>query len=159
MYNTDPDKLPKKPVTISQTSANEEFARWLAQNDRHHLRDAAGVIWNISVETLETPDPTDHRQAVWKITLRIGADVGAHHLIADKTLDEGKDERLLGLLGDATIRLALKPSVHEAQGLDAARKWLAEELHRLRDQFAKDGFHEVKRQLVGRWVDESRWFG
>lgn len=159
MYNTDPDKLPKKPVTISQTSANEEFARWLAQNDRQHLRDAAGTIWNISVESLETPNPADHRQPIWRIIVRICSDVGARHLIADKTLHETQDERLLGLIGDETIRLALKPLLHETQGLDAARTWLAEELKRLREQFASEGFHQVKRQLVGRWIDQSRLFG
>ncbi len=159
MYNTDPDKLPKKPVTISQTSANKEFARWLEQNNRHSLCDASGLNWNIHLETLETPDPADHRQVQWSLTLRITSEVNAAQLLAGQTLHENNDERLLSLFGDASIRIALKPITHQEATLDGARKWLAAELNRLREQFAKDGFHEVKRQLVGRWIDEERLFG
>jgi hypothetical protein len=149
---------PSRPVVTSQLSANRAAQAWLEQNKQDSVVDAAGLEWKIVVEMREVPDPVDHRRAMFELTIRLEASASAETLIRTGTLHQQDDERLAQLIGDSIIPFARKPIYHEAKSIDEARRFLADRVQEIAKEMRANGFHEIKRQLIGRWVDEKTRF-
>jgi hypothetical protein len=150
---------PSRPVVSSQLSANRAAQAWLEQNKQDSVKDASGLEWKIVVEMREVPDPVDHRRALFELNIRLEASASAEILIQTGTLVLPDDQRLSGLIGDSTIPFTRKPIYHEAKSIDEARRFLADRVQEIAAEMRVNAFHEIKRQLIGRWVDERARFG
>jgi hypothetical protein len=153
------DRLPSKPVVKSLTSAQADFNSWLAQNNFSLLRDADGIDWHLVMSFTQLPSELDRHQGNWIATLQIGVDITAQKLVETGTLDQQDDARLIYLAGRNPIPLRMKKMQHEALGELAMREKISRILPELRDNFNKLSLHEIKRDLVGRWVESLSTFG
>jgi hypothetical protein len=155
----DPDKLPKRPVVSSLAGALTEVRTWLVENQLDQIRDGEGLVWDLAVKVTQVPDPSDPRRVLWQVRIALSSKVDAAALIKSGLLDPVKDARLLGLLGDAVVDMAMKPLIYRVAAEEAARALVADVLPKLKASFFKSSLAEVKRKLVGRWVDERGHFG
>lgn len=154
----DPDKLPKKPAVASRAAADAEFNHWLRENNFDRLKDGDGQVWTLDLQVTRLPEPAEH-EASWTLTLNLTTVVTVASLIETKVLDPQEDVRLMELLGDQSIAIALKPIQHKAMTRDDARRLLVKILPETRAKIEGGTFRDVKRSLIGRWVDQSRVFG
>lgn len=154
----DNDKLPKRPVVTSKTAADAEFDYWLKENNFSSLKDGDGLAWNLNLKIARVPEPAA-REAPWTLTLHLTAQVNAKTLVETHTLEPDLDSRLIELIGEHTIDINLKPIQRKAMTKEDARRMLAVVLPETRDKVALASFREIKRSLVGRWIDQTRVFG
>jgi hypothetical protein len=154
----DPDKLPKKPAVPSQAAADAEFDRWLRENSFDRLTDGDGQVWRLTLLVSRLPEPAA-REAAWIMTIHLTTAVTAELLVATKVFDPQADERLIAMLGDREIDVELKPVQHKAVTREDARRLLTTVLPETRSRMESSSFREIKRSLVGRWVDRSCRFG
>jgi len=154
----DNDKLPKRPVVSSKAAADAEFEYWLKENNFDRLKDGDGLAWNLNLKVSRIPEPAA-KEAPWTLTLHLTAQVTVKSLVETHTLEPDLDSRLIEMIGDNAIDINLKPIQRKAMTLEDARRLLAVVLPETRDKVALSSFREIKRSLVGRWVDQSRVFG
>ncbi len=159
MYSTDPDKPPKRPVTLSLSAALAEVDRWARENLFDTLVDGDGLSWRLTMSSEERPARQEPRTLEVEVRFLLRAEAEAETFVATGTLDRQADARLIGLLEDVTVPLAMKPIVRTASGYEAARRLVRDELPRLKSRIAGSSLHEVKRALIGRFVDERCLFG
>ncbi len=156
------DQLPKRPVVPSQSSAIAEINEWMRSNRFDTLTDGDGLVWRLVLEA--GPQlPQQARLAAgeeptWEIKIWLEADVTGEQLVETGTFEAEKDQRMLQLLEARSIPLRMRPMVYRAQGVTAARQLVAEVLPRFRENIAKTALCDVKRGLVGRWLDEQSAF-
>jgi hypothetical protein len=155
----DPDKPAKRAVVTTLTAALAEIERWLAENGLDALRDADGLTWRLSAQVDQIADPADPKGMLWRLRLAPTVEVDAATLVATGTLAAVADQRLVELLGEDTVTLAMKPVSHTAANAEALRLLAADVVPRFRSEFAGRALHEVKRVLVGRHIDERGIFG
>jgi hypothetical protein len=158
-YSMDPDKLPKRPVVRSLMGAITEVKTWLRENQLDQVRDGEGLVWTLEVKAAQVDDPQDPRKVLWQLRIALTTQVDAATLVKTGLLSPAKDDRLLALLGDGTVDLAMKPLIYKAPSEDAAKALLADVLPQLKASFLRSSLAEVKRHLIGRWVDEQGRFG
>jgi len=152
MYNMDLDKLPRRAVVPSQLSAEAEFRTWLRENCFDRMQDKDGLEWQVSVATdLETAGQ-------WSMRIALSSTVDAPTFLRTRTLVADEDERLLSILGEHTIPLCMRPRVFRLADESEAQGVLAEELPRLRDELRGTSLIQLKRALIGRWVDSHHTF-
>jgi hypothetical protein len=143
----------------SLAGALGEVRHWLAENQLDRLKDADGLAWSLAVKPSQVPDPADPRRVLWQLKVALTVRATAAEFAATGTLHPVKDARLLALLGDDVIELAMKPLIYRAATETAAKALIVEVLPKLKASFMKNPLTEVKRQLIGRWVDERCRFG
>lgn len=150
---------PSRLVIPSHLSAERSVQNWIQQNQLDRVKDASGMEWRIHVDMREVPDSVDQRRSIIELTVRVetSADVGS--LLKTGTLTQPSDERLIGLLGTVSIPFARKPRYHEAKSMEEARHWLADRMIEIGDEMRSSAFHDVKRSLVGKWIDAKGEFG
>lgn len=153
------DRLPSKPVIKSLTGAQAEWENWLLNNNFQFLRDGDGIDWRVSMAFEQLPSEIDQHQGKWIATLQIDADLPISKLIETGTLDAEQDDRLIILAGSGNIPLRMRRLRYEAQGENEMRETLVRVLPELRENFGKTSLHEVKRTLLGRWVESLAGFG
>lgn len=158
MYNMDPDQLPKRPLVTSLAAANREFDAWLHENRLDAILDGDGLPWRLEVAVTQDDDPSDPYELRWTVRLTFKTEADAPTFVQTGTLDPGKDGRLLGLLGDAKVPMQMKPTVLKASGEEDARRQFLDTVPRLKEKLAQGSLTTVKRQLIGRWVDEHSRF-
>jgi hypothetical protein len=154
------DRIPSRPVVKSQLSAESEWARWLQENNFSLVPDSEGLVWTLTVNMSQIPDPVEARQAKWIVQLNLAADVDSDQFLKTGVLDSSQDARLLELIGAHKVPLRMKPVVHEATGGEKeAKDLLIRVLPELRENIAKTKLRDVKRTLIGRWVESQSLFG
>lgn len=150
---------PSRLVIPSHLSAERAVQAWMQQNRLDLVPDAAGLEWRIQVEMREVPDAVDHRRSVVELTVRVGSSADGQDLVRTGTFNAVNDERLIAMLGEDRVPFGRKPRYHEARNMDEARQWLADCMLEIGNEMRSSAFHDVKRQLVGRWIDARREFG
>ena len=153
------DKIPSRPVVKSAISAIDEWERWLYENHFRKLVDGDGLDWLLEMKVDELPADHQIHGGKMVITMQLGVDVGAEEFIRTGTLDPVEDERLLALIGSRLVPLRMRPVTHEAKDLNAGRELLSRVLPELRENTKKSRLREIKRGLIGRWIDELSAFG
>lgn len=153
------DKPPSRPVIKSVISAQAEWENWLRQNNFEFFRDADGVEWRVTMTFAQLPGQVEKGSSRWVTTLEIGVDLPISALISTGTLDSDEDARLIGLAGDHLIPLRMRRVQYEAASEGEMRETLVQALPELRENFRKTSLHEVKRSLVGRWIEGMLMFG
>lgn len=159
MYTMDKDLQPKRPVVTSLAGALTEARRWLEENQFDQVKDGDGLPWSLKLQVSQVPEPKNPKGVLWELKLHLSALVMAPLLIETGTLDALKDSRLLEMIGNESIELKMRPLVYRAPHEDAAKTLLADILPKLKASFAKSSLSEVKRALVGRYVDDRCRFG
>jgi hypothetical protein len=153
------DHLPSRPVVKSQFSAQEEWDRWLLENNFKTLVDQEGLTWNLVLDVQQLPNDLDRKQALWVTSFELSASVDAQTFISTGTLDPDEDSRLIALLGTKNVPLKMKPVVHEAKGEKEAKDIMMRVLPELRENIRKTALRETKRRLIGKWIDSQTQFG
>jgi hypothetical protein len=153
------DRLPSKPVIKSLTSAQAEWDSWLSQNNVEFLRDGDGLDWRLVMRFNQLPSEVDRHKGKWVATVQLGIDLPITKLIETGTLDPEHDSRLIGLAGNGMIPLRMKKLQYEAVGEADMRDTIARVIPELRENFRKTSLHDVKRDLLGRWIDSLAAFG
>jgi hypothetical protein len=153
------DRLPTKPLIKSLASAQAEWDEWLAQNLYDFIRDGDGMDWRLIMKFDQLPSELDRHQGKWVATLRFGIDVPVKTLVDTGTLDREADARLIKLLGDSLVPLRMRQLTYETSSENEMREMMSRVLPELRENFRKTSLHQVKRDLVGRWLDSLGEFG
>ena len=66
---------------------------------------------------------------------------------------------MIQFIGDRFVPLRMRPVIYETRDEPAARDLLASVLPELRDNTQKNKMREIKRGLIGRWIDDMSVFG
>ena len=159
MFSTESDKLPKRPVVSTLTAAIADLKRWLEETCHSTCQDGDGQTWNIGIKVTRIPDPDTANGLLWSIRLGLTAQVSGVDLVATGVLSPADDSRLLYLIGEELVPLAMRPIIHKAENEAEAKRLLASVLPELKETVAKQSLVRVKRDLIGRWVDERCQFG
>ncbi len=159
MFSTDSDKRPRRPVITSLAGALGEIKNWLTENQLDQVRDADGMVWTMSVKVTQIADKSDPKGLLWQVRLLLSTSANAAEFLSTGALDAVKDARLINLIGNHSIDIAMKPMVYDTPGEDAARRLIVDLLPKLKANFIKNSLTEVKRSLIGRWVDDHGRFG
>lgn len=159
MYNTDPNKIPRQHLAASSRSAREQFQNWLAENDLQQIYDADGTAWKLTVKVLEKPSSEDMHQAVFEAELNLNAGADAAEFTRTGILNPYTDTRLIAMIGEATIPLQMKPLHFSAPNVEQLRLMFADRVTEVKKKLQTHSLHAVKRQLIGRWIDERAVFG
>lgn len=153
------NKLPSRPIVKSSLGAQADWERWLYENHFQRLLDADGLDWSLELSIDLLPDDEGGRGSRYVVTLQLGADVDLETFLKTGTLDRDGDERFITLIGDRKVPLRMKPVVHHAKGEKDARELLVRILPELRETIANSRLRDIKRTLIGRWIDEQGVFG
>jgi hypothetical protein len=153
------ERPPSKPVIKSLTSAQAEWDNWLLQNNFEFMRDGDGIDWRVVMTFEQLPSDLDRHKGKWVATIQVSIDLPMKRLVETGTLDPEQDGRLIFLAGTGQIPLRMKKLRYEAPGENEMRETMARVLPELRDNFRKLSLHEVKRNLVCRWVESLGIFG
>ena len=153
------DNPPSRPVIKSVISAQAEWENWLRQNNFEFFRDGDGLEWRVSMTFEQLPGQSSKGSTRWVTSIQIGVDVRISDLVATGTFDAVEDERLVVMASDRTIPLRMRKLQYEANSEGEMRESLVQALPELRENFRKTSLHEVKRTLVGRWIEGILVFG
>lgn len=149
---------PKQPAVVSQLSAKVQVDDWTEHNANHSIIDGDGLKWQVRISYHEEVEEEEKKTLYWQAVVTVGADAGVKELLSTGTLDESRDARLIGLIGKRGIPLVLKPLVFRASTSEGIRSTVSEEVANFRRKLGASHLYEVKRKLIGRWVDEQRRF-
>lgn len=153
------NKLPSRPIVKSSIGAQADWERWLYENHFQRLLDGDGLDWSLELSIDQLPDDDDRHGCRFVVTLQLGADVNIETFLKTGTIDREGDERMTTLIGERKVPLRMKPMVHHAKGEKEARELLVRILPELRETIASSRLREIKRSLIGRWIDEQGVFG
>ena len=153
------DRPPSRPVIKSVISAQAEWENWLRQNNFEFFKDADGLDWRVSMTTDQLPNEASPGKGRWITVLQIGVDCPISAMVETGSFDPVEDARLIGLASERPIPLRVRRLQYEANSESEMRDTLVRALPELRENFRKTSLHEVKRALVGRWVEGARLFG
>jgi hypothetical protein len=115
--------------------------------------------WRLVMQFDQLPSELDRHQGRWVATLKFGLDTPVKTLIDTGTLDVEADARLIELIGDSLVPLRMRQMTYEAASENEMRETMSRVLPELRDNFRKTSLHQIKRDLIGRWVDSLGVFG
>ena len=160
MYNMDPERAPSRPVIMSSASANKEFGTWVRENNLSQLLDGAGLVWNVEIEVLQTPDPDDLHKSTWALTVHATSSPDAEDFMRTGTLDATteSDQRLADLLEDRRVSMRLRSMKADATTQEGLRVFLSDALPKLRTHLATQTFHDLKRQRIAAVVRDGSIF-
>lgn len=159
MFHQNSDRPPKRPIIGSQAGALNELKNWLKDNQFERLQDGDGLAWDMEIKVQQIPAKGDPKGLLWRLQLQLKREMTGEELVNARILQRPADERLLALIGSASLNMAIKPQVFEAANELEARRLLADHLPKLKAALVKKSLLTVKRGLVGRWVDEKSHFG
>ena len=159
MYSTDNQRLPKKLVIGSLARAEAELEHWIRENRYDQLDDADGLSWQLAILTNERAAAANPRELEIELRFALSALVAPEILLQSRILDRALDARLLAMLEDTPIPMSIRPLVLMARGVEEARRMICDELPRHRAKLMDPKIREMKRHLVGKWVENITIFG
>ena len=160
MYSKFQDTPTTKPVISSSLSAKQHVEEWIARHSQiQEILDGDGLAWNVDIQVKESPHEQNPRKTNIEVQVSLWADVDVNALLKDGTFDSQEDARLIALIGLRRIPLRMRPLRRHAEKSEEARVILAEILQSLKKSLADSELSKIKRDLIGRWVDQERRFG
>ncbi len=155
------EKAPNRPIIVSQLQATESAKVWTALHDHRFVEDGDGLLWNLHQDLKEVPHPRDAKQLYFKNTISTSVSVTVQDLLKTGTLNPStgenasSDQRLVELLGRDSIPLKLKPQVLTSSNKEDLDREVSLFLADFKIRFKKQSLHQVKRNLVARWLDQK----
>ena len=153
------NKFPQQSKIASLAIADPEFNRWVTSRGFHELRDARGGVWRLRTKLSQQPHPDDIQASLYKIHLKLSSELTGASLLRSGIYQLPEDDRLLNLLGHDRIPLSMKAKIFASERLETLRNKLAEERINMRESLLKIDFYELKKRLVGEWIDRKCLFG
>ncbi len=154
-----PSGATRRPVIASVASAAAEFNHWVEQKAQKDFKDANGGVWELQLNLQQLPQPQDTQGALYRLNIGLGCELNARHLVEVGAYDAQDDQRLLQMLGEDRIPVAMKKRVMENPSLENLRTELADELVRIRKSLEKIDLNSMRRRVIGQWVDRKQLFG
>ena len=145
-------------TTTNGVGASYQFQSWLRSNNYHIQKDVSGNTWQLRIDAKLGPHPNDTHKGIWSIKVEVKAALGVNELLEAKVLDEQKDSRLVQLLGEGKIPMELKRPDLRSETAEAARGLIADEVEKIKKLLKSSRLNEIKRTLVGQWVDRQMSF-
>ena len=149
---------PRSLVVGSLTSANRTIETWLDENNYHRMRDADGLEWHIESVMSTLPNTADRQRPFWELKLSPRTDVSGAELVASGVLQPDVDSRILGLIGDRRVPLAVRPIKFTGNSQEELRGFLIDEIPILRRKLQAESLRSMKRALVTKWLDQTSAF-
>ena len=145
-----------RPVTVSLSSANAEFNRWLEENDYARIFDQRGHAWQLETRLDLLPHPINVSGSWFRLIAHISCTISAESLVETGILDKDKDARLIQMVGKERYSVRLERVLHEGESVEKLREIRRERLGRIREFLRGKDFSETFRATVGRWINQSR---
>jgi hypothetical protein len=149
----------RRPVIASVASATAEFNHWVEQKAPKDFKDANGGVWQLQLKLQQLPHPQDTQATLHRLNIGLNCELGARHLVEVGAYDEVEDQRLLQLLEEDRIPVAMKNRIMENTSLENLRMELADELLRVRKSLEKMDLNRMRRRVIGQWIDRKQLFG
>ncbi len=154
-----PSGATRRPVIASVASAAAEFNHWVEQKAQKDFKDANGGVWELQLNLQQLPHPQDTQGAFYRLNIGLSCELNARHLVEVGAYDAQEDQRLLQMLGEDRIPVAMKKRVMENPSLENLRTELADELVRIRKSLEKIDLNPMRRRVISQWVDRKQLFG
>ncbi len=154
-----PSGATRRPVIASVASAAAEFNHWVEQKAQKDFKDANGGVWELQLNLQQLPHPQDTQGAFYRLNIGLSCELNARHLVEVGAYDAQEDQRLLQMLGEDRIPVAMKKRVMENPSLENLRTELADELVRIRKSLDKIDLNPMRRRVISQWVDRKQLFG
>ncbi len=154
-----PSGATRRPVIASVASAAAEFNHWVEQKAQKDFKDANGGVWELQLNLQQLPHPQDTQGAFYRLTIGLSCELNTRHLVEVGAYDAQEDQRLLQMLGEDRIPVAMKKRVMENPSLENLRTELADELVRIRKSLEKIDLNPMRRRVISQWVDRKQLFG
>ena len=149
----------RQPAVVVQVPAGLAWREVQASGPIGPWPDGEGQPWTVEAKIASVPSATDPHQLRCLLRLGLKSSVSGGDLVATGVLSRDTDARLLALLGEAKVPVAMKPVVYELPTEEAIRSHLARVLPELRRDLATSSLGPVKRALLRRFVDGLGAFG
>jgi hypothetical protein len=149
----------RRPVIASVASAAAEFNHWVEQKAQKDFKDANGGVWLLQLNLQQLPHPQDTQAALYRLSIGLSCELNVRHLVEVGACDPQEDERLLQLLGEDRIPVAMKKRVMENSNLENLRQELGDELVRIRKSLEKIDLNSMRKRVIGQWIDRKQLFG
>lgn len=151
--------ITRRPVIASVASATAEFNHWVEQKAQKDFKDANGGVWLLQLNLLQLPHPQDTQAALFRLNIGLVCELNARHLVEVGAYDAVEDKRLLQLLGEDRIPVAMKKRIMENSSLENLRTELADELVRIRKSLEKIDLNSMRKRVISQWIDRKQLFG
>lgn len=158
MYSMDLEGRARRSAVPSHAGAEAEAKAWVEANSYAQLRDGAGLVWVLTISVLLVADKEDPKALDRQVEVNLAVDVTAAELISTGTLDSKTDSRMIQLLGDEHLPLRLRGLHFTVPTDQEVQRQLGERLPAFRERFRTSDFHESKRLLIGRFLDQRSLF-
>lgn len=148
-----------RPVIPSLTAAIREANHWLENNGYKVLRDSMGDSWHLELH-FELADKSLKQSSEWRLQINAVCYLTKDSLIRSGVFEKGKDDRILSLIpSKREIKINLKPIEYYAHGEKEGRELLVELIPKIKNQLLHTHIRQIKRELIGQWIDKNRRFG
>jgi hypothetical protein len=154
------DPRPYSPRILSSYQADQQAKLWTRAHDYRSLVDQSQFPWEVTVRYSQTPLVTHETKLIWMAQILISAQAGAGILVSTGLLDEVKDSRLIQLIGMDRVPMTMEPHRFSSHGSEeeVRGKWEAFFPY-LRETFSKNGFQDLKKTWIARWIEQKTAFG
>lgn len=148
-----------EPVVSSLAAAIQQTNSWLEQNDYHRIKDLQGTLWDLKVKFSLVQSARNTSAREWLLEILIGTTLTGKILMESQILNPENDMRIIKLLGDARVKVDLKPMQYHVRDESEGRKLLLDVVPIVKSQMEHTNMATIKRQLIGKWVDQNTRFG
>jgi hypothetical protein len=148
----------RKFIIGSAASAQREVDIWLRENAGRRVTDGDGLVWDLDLKITELPSTTETKGGQWHVSGQLTATATADEFIRTKTLDAIQDARLIELLEKGVVELRLKPMIIKCHSLEEVQMRVAELIPDLRTRFQTQPLRDIKRSLIGAWINQTLQF-
>jgi hypothetical protein len=149
----------RRPVIPSVASADAEFNHWVERQGWQDFRDANGGLWQLELKLQQLPHPQDTQATLYRLQIGLHCVLNVRHLVEVAAFDAIDDARLLQMLDEDQVPVAMKSRVLENVSLETLRGELADDLHRLRKSLEKVDLNSMRKRVIGQWIDRKQRFG
>ena len=150
------------PIISSAKAAESQFRHWLNQNSYKEILDLEGVVWRMVIEAELEKSNQSLSARGWLASIKASAFLTLDDLvnagITDKN-DENSIERYQYFLNGGKIEIHLKPYLFHGVDEESIRQWLQQRIPEIQEKIRSSDLKEIKKTLVGKWLDKSRSFG
>ena len=141
-------------VTTNAFGATYQCQSWLRNNNYHRIQDKEGTFWTLKVISKLGPNPEDTHGGIWDIKVQVSSVLDRDILLNSEILDPDKDARLANIIGSEKIPIEFKRPGTQTRSKEASRRFIADEVEKLRELLNSSDLSDIKRRLIGEWVDD-----
>jgi hypothetical protein len=153
------NRTTRRPVIASLASADAEFNRWVASQGYQELIDADGGTWQLKMKLEQLPHPQEIQGALFRLHIGLESTLDVRQLVEVGAFDREDDQRLLHMLGNDKVPMEMRNRMLEHSSVETLRGMLADEMVNIRKSLSKVELNEVRKRLIGQWIDRKCLFG